>query len=404
MITDQKENLIKLGGFQTYILGKKVTVKTWIHFIAGDTSGHNNLIGQYNSSNALQPYRDRHCLLEELSKPNPKCALITNEEYKFAKQAQILHAYSLHAFDNAFDKTPFVDQVHGIFGCVPAEMLHVTGNGIMKYQLEVVKQIIESGTKKTKKLHQLDVLHHNLVTESLKQSECDMPRMSSRNGVTDGTKMTDSERVGNMFMLLCVIHTNDGRGIFQNGLNELDIALSDFKKSMNLQLSFEKWVDGSNPIIDVCGASDLLSKLIRSIKRCFPRIDGNGWNLPKMHSLAKMLHYMQQFGSANNCSGQIGDRALKSMVKDHAQQTQRQVNVFASQCADREYESTVYTHAYNDIKHLLGAEKKIEANVDTISPLYRGQHIVTFLHGNVFGGDTVTVQWKDRPKKNSALQ
>ncbi len=92
---------------------------------------------------------------------------------------------------------------------------------------------------------------------------------------------------------------------------------------MKLQLSFEKWVDDSNPIIDVCGASDLLSKLIRSIKKCFPRIDGNGWNIPKMHSLAKMLHYMQQFGSANNFSGQIEERALKSMVKDHAQKTQR---------------------------------------------------------------------------------
>jgi hypothetical protein len=185
------------------------------------------------------------------------------------------------------------------------------------------------------------VLHHNLVTESLKQSERDMPRMSSRNGVTDGTKMTASERVGNMCMLLCVIHAKDGREILQNILNELDIALSDFKNCMKLQLSFEKWVDDSNPIIDVCGASDLLSVLIRSIKRCFPRIDGSGWNIPKMHSFAKMLHYMQQFGSANNFSGKIGESALKSMVKDHAQQTQRQVNVFASQCADREYELTV---------------------------------------------------------------
>ncbi len=112
-----------------------MTVKTCIHFTAGDTSGHNNLIGQYNTSNALQPYRDCRCLLEELSNPSLKCALITIEEYNFAKQAEILHAYSLHAFDNAFDKTPFADQVHGIFGCVPAEMIHVTGNGIMKYQL-----------------------------------------------------------------------------------------------------------------------------------------------------------------------------------------------------------------------------------------------------------------------------
>ncbi len=60
---------------------------------------------------------------------------------------------------------------------------------------------------------------------------------------------------------------------------------------MKLQLSFEKWVDESNSIIDVCGASDLLSKLIRSIIKCFPRIDGNGWNIPKMHSLVKMLYY-----------------------------------------------------------------------------------------------------------------
>ncbi len=104
LITNQIENLNKLGGFHTYILGKKVTVKTWIHFIAGDTSGHNNLIGQYNSSNALQPYRDCHCLLEELSNLSPKCELITIEEYNFAKQAEILHAYSLHVFDNAFDK------------------------------------------------------------------------------------------------------------------------------------------------------------------------------------------------------------------------------------------------------------------------------------------------------------
>ncbi len=171
----------------------------------------------------------------------------------------------------------------------------------------------------------------------MKQSERDMPRMSSRNGVTDGTKMTAIERVGNMFILLCVIHTKDVRGILHNGLNELDIALSAFKNCMKLQLSFEKWVDDSNHVIDVCGASDLLSKLIRSIKKCLSRIDGNGWNIPKMHSLAKMHHYMQQFGSANNFSGQIGERALKSMVKDHAQQTQRQVSVFSSQCADREY-------------------------------------------------------------------
>jgi hypothetical protein len=144
--------------------------------------------------------------------------------------------------------------------------------------------------------------------------------------------------------------------------------------------------------------------LILQIKKCFPRIDGNGWNIPKMHSLAQMLHYMQNFGCANNFSGQIGERALKSMVKDHAQQTQRQINVFASQCADREYESTVYKHAFDDIKHLLCAEKKNLTHVDTVGTLYCGQHLVTFANGNVFGGDTVSVQWKDKIREESAWQ
>ena len=59
----------------------------------------------------------------------------------------------------------------------------------------------------------------------------------------------------------------------------------------------------------------------------------------------------------------------------------------------------MYTHAYNDIKHLLGgAETQNAANVDRISPLYRGQHLVTFATENVFAGDSVSVQWKDKTR------
>ncbi len=43
----------------------------------------------------------------------------------------------------------------------------------------------------------------------------------------------------------------------------------------------------------------LLRELITLIKLCFPRTDGNGWNIPKMHALAKMPHNMLKFGSAS---------------------------------------------------------------------------------------------------------
>ena len=48
------------------------------------------------------------------------------------------------------------------------------------------------------------------------------------------------------------------------------------------------------------------------------------------------------------------------------------------------------------ILNIFWAQRKKGANVDTIGTLYRGQHMVTFTNGNVFGGDTVSVQWKDK--------
>ena len=95
-------------------------------------------IGQYNSSNAKYPYRDCKCSLDQLSNPRPQCQLITMANYNCAKSTNCLHDFSLHDINNAFSNLPFADIVHGMFGCVPTKMLHVSGNGIMQYQLDVI--------------------------------------------------------------------------------------------------------------------------------------------------------------------------------------------------------------------------------------------------------------------------
>ena len=104
-------------------------------------------------------------------------------------------------------------------------------------------------------------------------------------------------------------------------------------------MSFDRWVNDPHTRREVQNSARLLGELITFIKLCFPRTDGNGWNIPKMHALAKMPQNMLKFGSANNFCGQIGERALKGIVKDHAQQTQRRPDSFAQQCALREYET-----------------------------------------------------------------
>jgi len=396
LITDQLCALEH--GFETSILGKRVTVKPWIHFIAGDTSGHNNLVGQYNSSSAMFPYRDCTCLLSQMSDPIAQCKLITVCDYAAAKTQKELHNFSMHDIDNAFESIPFGDLRHGLFGSVPAEMLHVSGNGIMQYQLDVVNDIISSGTHKRNTLHRLDILHQNIVKWAGLQSEQDMPRTSDRNGITDGTKMSASERVGNMFVLLCAMHTDVGKELFSEGCQLSGISLQQLKGCLKLQLGFEKWVNDSNTTQDVDRATPRLAELITCIKTSFPRQDGNGWSLPKMHSLSKMLHYMSKFGKAKNFSGQVGERVLKSIVKDHAQQTQRRVNVFASQCAQREFETFVLKYAYNDVAHYFGELFQRTKNITQECVATRGKHHIFFSSCDHRGRGDATVTWMDNKR------
>jgi hypothetical protein len=52
--------------------------------------------------------------------------------------------------------------------------------------------------------------------------------------------------------------------------------------------------------------------------------------------------------------GQIGERALRGIVKDHAARTQQQPDNFAEQCAIKEYESNVIKYVMTDLSHQLG--------------------------------------------------
>jgi hypothetical protein len=70
--------------FWTDVMGRCVCVKLWIHSIAGDTSGHNNIVGHMNGGRPKYIYCDCKCLFEDLSSPIANCHLITSEEIKQA--------------------------------------------------------------------------------------------------------------------------------------------------------------------------------------------------------------------------------------------------------------------------------------------------------------------------------
>ena len=75
---------------------------------------------------------------------------------------------------------------------------------------------------------------------------------------------------------------------------------------------------------------------------------------------------MLKFGSANNFCGQIGERALKGIVKDHAQRTQRRPDTFAQQCALREYETNLLRYVMSEINAPLKLSQQTESESTAI--------------------------------------
>ncbi len=103
-----------------------------------------------------------------------------------------------------------------------------------------------------------------------------------------------------------------------NKTKQRKIPMKRLINCLKLYLAYERWVTEPHSRAQVRCSYKLLGELITLIKQCFPREEGWGWNLPKMHAFAKNSSNILKFGSVNNVSGNIGEPALKGIVNDHA--------------------------------------------------------------------------------------
>ena len=109
---------------------------------------------------------------------------------------------------------------------------------------------------------------------------------------------------------------------------------------------------------------------------------------------------MLKFGSANNFSGNIGERALKGIVKDHAEKTQRPSDKFAEQCAIREYESNVIKYVMTDISSQIGVSTHSSKTNNEMWES-RGRYTIHFCKTNNrgVGIEKDKVFWHDSKRK-----
>ena len=395
------------GGIKTKVMGREVIIKPFIHFFIGDTEGHNKWLGHYQGSKPgiSRPYRDCHCSFEELSSPEPNCTytkasefrralrlIVRNSDSNDAKSKQykkdglkMLKKQSRHFVHNALYQTklPLSNNEHGANKMCPPESLHVMDAGITVYMVESLKYRVPGG----RTVVELNTQHERMFNRMRRQSMRDVPRGSVRNGLLETTRCQSSERKGNMFLLLCIAETADGELILRHELNYTTNHWKQWKELLKLYLSMEEWFHDARSKEEVDRARAVVSDVITKIKFYFPRtMDSQGYNIPKMHALAKMIDYIVLFGSAMNFYGGPGEASHKSFVKAPGLKTQRRVCEFASQVADQYYNMMVARKAckYVDIRM---ANERIRDN----NRQYVGEEVREVGESSVEGAYTVDV-------------
>ena len=376
------------GGIRTTIMGREVHIKVWIHFIIGDTEGNNKWLGHYpgNNSGTIRPYRDCQCSFADMAKTVTKCVYTTLREMETCRSTlesnrnvglDAFQKISRYPIKNAFLErgVPLSDTIHGPFRMTPPELLHTSGAGLIMYMFKVIAVRIGVGINRD----DLDKQHHRMQGSLSRQSKRDLPRGATRNGIVDSTKCQASERRGNFFSLTCIAHTRDGLLLKEClGLNtEKWKVLLWF---MRQYLALEDWFHCANKKTEVMNARQKIGRVLKVMQTTFPRGENtNGYNIPKMHGMAKMVDYICLYGSAINFFGGPGESSHKQFVKSPGLKTQRCVSEFASQVAKQHYHVMVSHHVY---KSCVG-ETRADNNNGGERVIMEGKYKINITRGGV---------------------
>ncbi|KAL7544155.1 hypothetical protein ACHAWF_017564 [Thalassiosira exigua] len=139
---------------------------------------------------------------------------------------------SKYFIENAFvdPNVPLSDDVRGLYGITPPELLHTTHEGVTKYVTKAISKLLSQGSKKLagKARELIEKLHHTLHSECGRNSERDFPRSSDRTRLFALTLVQAHERWGNLFILLCISHCRDAKLYFVDALTEVGVNPNDF--------------------------------------------------------------------------------------------------------------------------------------------------------------------------------
>lgn len=185
------------------------------HWTEHSPVGHQSVEGAEQAGKVYwSPTTEGEEVPEELERPSDKEAQSTIDKAK-----KELDDLSFHPVRNAFIArcVRFGLDPRNIWGANPVDLMHAFQSGILLYLVKMSLDNLTQGQKV-----KLDNLVHKLFHNLRCHEKSNYPRLNFSKGFSKLSLLTSDEWAGKLFVLLLVLHTTEGRGVFKMNDNDRD--------------------------------------------------------------------------------------------------------------------------------------------------------------------------------------
>jgi hypothetical protein len=297
--------------------------------------GANRFCGAYNNNKGITKRPHRACKCPNLSDVKIKCDWVTTKEVRLAKKKarscrtkkqgkKFLKAISRHDIDLVTERgLPMGSKKWGINRATPPEVLHFAGVGLCVYIVAAIHFCICNVDAL-----ELDKLHAEIHRDMARCPDHDYYKSSPNKGATETVKQGATENIGNVLALILLSYSHSGQELFvRNGVGGGNKG-ADMMNPLLLFLTSLAWMHSNVKKEEINPSLKYLSIIMEDIKNAFERTEGQGWDVPKVHSYLQMPHYIRWYGNAVNYYGGFGERGHVTWVKNNFENTRKQSDTF----------------------------------------------------------------------------
>jgi len=389
----------------------QVNIVPCILCIIQDMQEGDMLCGRYGPHTSGIQRQCRSCDVnyENLDNPNIECArLYALPMHNIAMKGSdtLRKRWSQHQLDNVFNHMPMACLTHGILGSTPVDTMHAFRKGIIESTTNFIIENLKDGQKAA--LDHMAIEFYKCHSQTCRK---DYPMVNLSSGITGLTKISASERVGMLFVLVILANLDRGSAIFEAAfaLQQNKTTVKDIIEVLEAMLAFDAWLNQDSfwllrntekAIIEV---QESIRTLLRLCKKCFPN---HKWQFPKFHEMLHVIKDMVRFGASKNFSAQRPESLLIQAAKRPGRRAKKtsldaayDVNA-AKRVMDSFFINKFYQHVTTDTFPSSTTEIVEQTNeCSGASEIANstGQGTFGTIHLNT-PNDTITVKWRSKTK------